>query len=110
MVAQTSLKLHSVQMVGLDLKSINSYFCEWSSAANLWSTTEPSNTLGAWFKDMGANFGVGFPGEMVHGSVGTDIYAFEWKNAVGSSFSNTTTNLINFQIVLYGPASSNPGR
>jgi hypothetical protein len=80
------------------------------AAGNLWTTTEPSNTLGAWMKDMGANFGVGFPGEMVHGSVGTDLYAFEWKNAVGSSFSNTTANLINFQIVLYGPASSNPGR
>lgn len=31
------------------------------TAGNLWISTEPSNTLGAWFKDMGANFGVGSP-------------------------------------------------
>lgn len=78
-------------------------------ASNLFSTTAPSNTLAAWFGDGGANFPTG-GGSMVHGSIGTDIYAFEWRNAVANGFSQTTTNYINYMVVIYGPASTNPGR
>jgi hypothetical protein len=75
---------------------------------NFFSTVTPNNIIAAWFRDMGGNFpGVG---SMIHGSIGTDVYAFEWNNAVGTGFSVTTANLINFQVILYGPASTNPGR
>jgi hypothetical protein len=77
---------------------------------NLFTSTIPNNTIAPWFKDMGANFGVGFPGSMRHGLIGPDVYAFQWDQAVGSGFSNTTANLISFQVNIYGPASSNPGR
>lgn len=75
---------------------------------NLFTTTVPNNTLAAWFGDMGANFpGLG---SMVHGMAGNGVYAFEWRNAVGSGFSVTTANLINFMIKIYGPTSIFPGR
>ncbi len=47
---------------------------------------------------------------MRHGLIGTDVYAFQWDNAVGSGFSDGSSNLISFQINIYGPASSAPGR
>lgn len=78
-------------------------------ASNLFSTTAPSNTLAAWFGDGGANFPTG-GGSMVHGSIGTDIYAFEWRNAVANGWSETSSNYINYMVVIYGPASTNPGR
>ncbi len=81
------------------------------TSANLFSGTVPNNTIAAWFGDMSANFpaptGIG---SMVHGTYGTGVYAFEWRNATGSGFGLTTTNLINFMILLYGPTSSAPGR
>ncbi len=76
---------------------------------NLFTTTAPNNTIAAWFKDMGANFPSG-GGAMVHGLVGTDVYAFEWRNANGSGFGDGSANTINFMIKLYGPASIDPGR
>jgi hypothetical protein len=81
---------------------------------NLFTATAPVNTIGVWFKDMGANFpitqpGTG-PGSMRHGLTGTDIYTFQWDQAVGSSFSITTANLIRFQVSIHGPASATPGR
>src|SRR5258705_1101314 len=78
--------------------------------ANLFTITIPNNTLAARFLDMGANYGVGFPGSMRHGLTGTDKYSFQWDQAVGSSFTNTTANLVSFQIDIYGPASATPGR
>lgn len=78
---------------------------------NLFITTVPNNTIAAWFGDMSANFPApGGVGSMVHGVVGTDIYAFEWRNATGLGFGTTATNLINFMVKLYGPASIRPGR
>jgi Ig-like domain CHU_C associated len=78
-------------------------------AANLFTSTVPNNTIAAWFKDMGANFPTG-TGSMRHGLIGTDVYAFQWDNAVGTGFSDGSTDLISFQINIYGPASTNPGR
>ncbi len=80
------------------------------TAGNLFISTLPNNTIAAWFKDMGANFGAGFPGSMRHGLTGTDVYSFQWDQACGTGFSNTTTTLISFQINIYGPASSSPGK
>jgi hypothetical protein len=77
---------------------------------NLFTTTVPNNAIGGWFRDMGANFPTG-TGSMVHGSVGTDVYAFEFRNACGNGFSdNLSATLINFKFVIYGPLSTNPGR
>ena len=47
---------------------------------------------------------------MVHGTYGTGAYAFEYRDAGGLSWNSTTSNLINFIIVLYGPSSATPGR
>jgi trimeric autotransporter adhesin len=77
--------------------------------ANLFTTTAPNNTLAAWFKDMGANFPIG-TGSMRHGSIGTDIYAFQWDEAVGSGFTDGSAIKISFQVNLYGPLSAVPGR
>lgn len=76
---------------------------------NLWTTTAPNNVIAPWFGDLGANFPTG-GGSMVHGTVGTDVYAFEWQNAVANGFTETTANRLNFMVKIYGPASSNPGR
>ena len=73
---------------------------------NLFTTTAPANTLAPWFKDMDSQFPIKrfwFFSSMV--AYGTDIYAFEWRNA-GATWTSTTTDLINFMVVLYGPASS----
>ncbi|MGV3458940.1 MAG: GEVED domain-containing protein [Flavobacterium sp.] len=75
---------------------------------NLFTATAPNNTIAAWFGDLGANFPQG-PGAMVHGLVGTDAYAFEWRNAVGTSFSQINVT-VNFMVIIYGPASATPGR
>ena len=83
------------------------------AAGNLFTTTAPNNTLAAWFGDGSGNWGtIAAPGvgSMVHGTMGTGVYAFEWRNATGSGFSTSATNTINFMVRIYGPASSNPGR
>ncbi len=80
------------------------------TAANLFNTTIPNNTIAAWFGDGNANFGPTGQGEMRHGLDGTDVYVFEWFQATGNGFSVSATNRINFQIRLFGPASSAPGR
>lgn len=77
---------------------------------NFFTTASPNNTLAAWFGDMTGNFPTAGVGSMVHGAYGTGKYAFEYRDAGGLSWNSTTSNLINFMIVLYGPASSNPGR
>jgi hypothetical protein len=79
------------------------------TAGNFFTATAPNRTLAAWFKDMGGNFPLG-TGSLRHGLTGTDIYTFQWDNAVGSGFSDGSTNLISFQISIYGPASAAPGR
>jgi hypothetical protein len=80
------------------------------ASGNLFTAALPNNTLAPWFGDLGANFPTG-NGSMVHGSIGTDVYAFEWRNAVANGFSqNNNTNVINFMVVIYGPASTAPGR
>ena len=78
-------------------------------SGNLFTSTIPNNTIAAWFKDMGGNFPTG-TGSMRHGLIGTDVYAFQWDNATGSGFSDGSAILISFQINIYGPASSSPGR
>jgi subtilisin-like proprotein convertase family protein len=79
------------------------------TTGNLFTTAIPNNTIAAWFRDMGANFPTG-GGSMRHGLIGTDIYAFQWDNAVGSGFSDGSTIVISFQINIYGPNSTTPGR
>lgn len=97
--------------IGMGNQTLSVSAAQGRAPGNLFTTTVPNNTLAAWFGDMGANFpaptGVG---SMVHGLAGNGVYAFEWRNAVGSGFSATTTNLINFMIKLYGPTSIFPGR
>ncbi|MEO8147352.1 MAG: T9SS type A sorting domain-containing protein [Bacteroidia bacterium] len=76
---------------------------------NLFTTTIPNNTLAAWFKDGGANFPLGL-GSMRHGLIGTDIYAFQWDKNIASGFTDPAVTYISFQVNIYGPASTNPGR
>ena len=78
--------------------------------ANMFATAGPQNMIAAWFGDGGANFGGVGIGSMVHGSAGTGVYAFEWKDACASGFTLSATNTVSYMIKLYGPASSNPGR
>lgn len=97
--------------VGMGNQTTSVTAAQGRASGNLFLATVPNNTIAAWFGDMSANFpapaGIG---SMVHGLVGTDIYALEWRNATGSGFGSTTVNLINFMIKLYGPASIAPGR
>ncbi len=79
------------------------------SAGNLFSDNSPNNFIAAYFADGGANFPSG-NGAMVHGTIATDVYAFEWRGACGVGFSQSSTDNINYMVVLYGPASSAPGR
>lgn len=85
------------------ISASNSY-----TSGNLFSTTAANNVIAAWYGDLGGNFPQG-PGSMVHGLVGTDVYAFEWRNVVGNGTAQSN-NTINFMIKLYGPASATPGR
>jgi len=80
------------------------------TASNMFTSTVPNNTIGVWFKDMGANFPSIGVGSMRHGLTGTGIYTFQWDQAVGSGFNVTTANLIRFQVSIHGPASATPGR
>ena len=81
------------------------------SRLNLFSTTAPNHTIAPWFRDGNANFPApNGNGRMVHGLVDTDVYAFEWQNAVGSGYSLSTSSNISFMVKLYGPASTHPGR
>lgn len=78
------------------------------SYGSLYSMIIPKNCIAAWYKDGNANFpGVG---SMVHGTIGTGVYALEWRKAVAYGYTPTATNLINYMIKLYGPASATPGR
>lgn len=79
------------------------------AGGSLFTSTVPNSTIGCWFGDGSANWTSG-GGSMVHGTYGSGAYAFEWRNSSGSGFSNSTTNLINYMIVLYGPSSATPGR
>ncbi|MGN6477379.1 MAG: hypothetical protein ACTHKV_09145, partial [Flavipsychrobacter sp.] len=77
---------------------------------DLFTSNTPLLLLAPWFGDINANFDNSYPGIMRHGSVGTDVYAFEWYQASGDSYNETSSNLISFMVKLYGPSSSNPGR
>ncbi|RYD95408.1 MAG: fibronectin type III domain-containing protein, partial [Sphingobacteriales bacterium] len=80
------------------------------AAGNLFTNVVPNNLIGGWFGDGSANFPAPNPGSMVYGPRGTDVFVFEWKSATGNGFTASTTNLISFQIVIYGPGSTSPGR
>ncbi|GEM_PF-2997291 len=82
------------------------------AASNLFSTTLPNRTLAAWFRDGNANFGAIGLGEMRHGldPNATGVYVFEWFQATGETYNPSATQRITFQIRLFGPTSSNPGR
>jgi len=77
---------------------------------NLWTATVPNNLVAAWFGDGNANFPAPFPGSMRWGLVDTDVFRLQWDQNSGSTFNYSTTNLISFQVDLYGPGSAAPGR
>ncbi|WP_396146699.1 GEVED domain-containing protein, partial [Flavobacterium sp.] len=80
------------------------------AGGNLFTNTVPNNVLAAWFGDGNANFPSPNPGSMRHGSSGTDVYTFEYNQVTGNGFTAGTTILISYQVRIYGPASTNPGR
>lgn len=79
-------------------------------SSDLFTSNDPKLVLAPWFGDISANFDRSSPGIMQYGSVGTDVYAFEWYQASGDGYSRSSSNLISFMVKLYGPSSSNPGR
>lgn len=82
-----------------------------TTAGNLFSSSTPNNALGVFWRDGNANFGTVGQGEMRHGLDGnTGVYVFEWFQATGNGFTISGTQRLTFQVRLFGPASSNPGR
>ncbi len=80
------------------------------TTGNTWTNTAPNNIVAAWFRDGSANFPGPGIGSMRHGATGTDVYTFQWDQALTTGFTLGTTPLISYQISIYGPASTNPGR
>jgi hypothetical protein len=80
------------------------------ATANLFTNTLPNNYLAAWLGDGSANFPSPNPGSMRHGTSATGVYTFEWNQVTGNGFTAGTTILITYQVRLYGPTSSDPGR
>jgi hypothetical protein len=84
-----------------------------TQASYLFSVNAPNNTIAPWTGNLGGNWPMpAGNGSMVHGLVGTDAYAFEWRNVNSNSApaALTTADNVNFTVVLYGPASATPGR
>ncbi|MHA3788959.1 Ig-like domain-containing protein [Flavobacterium hauense] len=84
-----------------------------SVAATLFNVNAPNNNLAPWIGNLGGNWPMpAGNGSMVHGTVGTGVYAFEWRNINSSSTLTvpTTVDNVNFMVLLYGPASATPGR
>ena len=79
------------------------------TAGNLFTTTTPNRTVGVHFRDLNANFGAG-GGTLQHGvdAAGTG-YVFQWNNTSTTS-GTSSTNRLNFQLAIDGPASATPGR
>ncbi|MCB0814248.1 MAG: hypothetical protein KDB87_13960, partial [Flavobacteriales bacterium] len=79
------------------------------TAGNLFTTTAPNRTVGVHFRDLNANFGAG-GGTLQHGvdAAGTG-YVFQWNNTSTTS-GTSSTNRLNFQLAIDGPASATPGR
>ncbi|MBN9482691.1 MAG: T9SS type A sorting domain-containing protein [Bacteroidetes bacterium] len=79
-------------------------------SSDLFTSSDPKLVLAPWFGDINANFDNSSPGIMQYGSIGTDVYAFEWFQASGDGANESSTNLVSFMVKLYGPGSSSPGR
>ena len=79
------------------------------TAGNLFSASTPNRTVGVHYRDLNANFGTG-GGTLQHGvdAAGTG-YVFQWNNTAPTS-GTSTTNKLNFQLAIDGPASATPGR
>ncbi|MBL7890635.1 MAG: T9SS type A sorting domain-containing protein [Bacteroidia bacterium] len=81
------------------------------TAGNLFTNTAPNASIGGWWGDGNSNAANG-------GSITADIhpslagvYVVQFKEVSGSgSGAASATNKISYQIHLYGPASTNPGR
>ena len=79
------------------------------TAGNLFTTAQPENAIGAWWGDGNLNSANG--GYFRHGTTGTDIYTVQYDQFSGAANGATSgTREIRFQISLFGPASTNPGR
>jgi hypothetical protein len=70
------------------------------------SNQAPYNVIAAWYGNGNANYITPGIGSLAHGSVSTDVYAFEWRNVSSQGILLSATNTINFKIVIYGPASN----
>ncbi|MFN4008070.1 MAG: hypothetical protein ACK4HE_11215 [Chitinophagaceae bacterium] len=80
------------------------------SATAFFSNQAPYNVIAAWYGNGNANYIAPGIGSLAHGAVSTNVYAFEWRNVSAQGNLSSATNTINFKIVIYGPASSTPGR
>ncbi|RYY90373.1 MAG: hypothetical protein EOO15_02805 [Chitinophagaceae bacterium] len=80
-----------------------------SVSADLFTTTAPQNAIAPWWGNGGPNPNSG--GKFLAASTGTDIYTIQWEQQSGSSTGgNSSSNKISYQVSLYGPSSSSPGK
>lgn len=87
----------------------NSTATSWT-ANDLFNTNQPQNAIAAWWGDGNLNAGTN-GGNFRHGTTGTDIYTVQYDQFSGSANGNTSgANKIRFQISLFGPSSTSPGR
>ncbi len=108
-VGYTQITVTSNGWVGMGDQASTSTVSNGRAAGNLFTNTVPNNVIAGWFGDNNINSANG--GSIKHGLTGTDIYTIEFfQNSGASGGGASATILINYQIILYGPASSSPGR
>jgi hypothetical protein len=79
--------------------------------SELFNTSGPNSCVAGWLGDGNAN---GANGGLISSGVHptlTDVYVFQWTDVSGANGGGASATLkLSFQIWLYGPSSSNPGR
>jgi hypothetical protein len=80
-----------------------------NTPAQLFTNATPTDAIGPWWGDGGPNFASG--GRFYANTTGTDIYTVQWDRMPGSSTGgNSSSNQMSYQVSLYGPSSSSPGK
>jgi hypothetical protein len=81
------------------------------TAGNLFVNTAPNATIAGWWGDGNSNAAnAGLITAAIHPTL-PNVYVVQYKEVSGSaSGAASATNKISYQVHLYGPTSSNPGR
>ncbi|MBS1643842.1 MAG: immunoglobulin domain-containing protein, partial [Bacteroidetes bacterium] len=76
---------------------------------NMFGNGTPPNLVAGWWGNL--NLNSGNSGSFKYGLTGTDIFTMQFDQFSGASGGNPSSTLkVRFQISLYGPNSSSPGR